>query len=166
MTASKVIWRLLCLKFSQAANHDANQLDGKQRHIRFNYYEYDMSKFGTPGWEAQRSLDRSRLNLQEHFEDLEHDQARHQGIHDHGWMRPNLLRVSVFPQRALEISPFSIIVEPSDASQVPRGYKSKSTDKMKIYWLTYVCDCQEWRNDHYTDILTPHDPTTIDLFNI
>ena len=28
--------------------HDANQLDDKQRHTRFDYYEYDMPKFGTP----------------------------------------------------------------------------------------------------------------------
>ena len=80
-----------CLKSKQAGNHDANQLDGKQRHTGFDYYEYDMLKFGTPGWAewAQCSLDRSTsslkaLNFQEHLEDLEHDQARHQGIHDHG----------------------------------------------------------------------------------
>ena len=36
-------------KWIQAGNHDSNQLDGKQRHTRFNYYEYDMPKFGTPG---------------------------------------------------------------------------------------------------------------------
>ena len=76
-----------CLKFKQGGNYDANQLDGKQRHTRFNYYEYDVLKFGTPGraqW-AQRLLDGGSLNFQEHFEDLEHDQARHQGIHDHGY---------------------------------------------------------------------------------
>jgi hypothetical protein len=28
---------------------DANQLDDKQRHTGFDYYEYDMPKFGTPG---------------------------------------------------------------------------------------------------------------------
>ena len=37
------------LKLNQAGNHDANQLDGKQRHTGFDYYEYDMPKFGTPG---------------------------------------------------------------------------------------------------------------------
>ena len=43
-------WRSLeCLKFNQAGNHDASQLDGKQRHTRFDYYEYDTLKFGTPG---------------------------------------------------------------------------------------------------------------------
>ena len=69
----------------QAGNHDANQLDGKQRHTGFDYYEYDMPKFtsATPGW-AQHFLDRSRFNFQDHLEDLEHDQARHQSIHDHG----------------------------------------------------------------------------------
>ena len=29
--------------------------------------------------------------------------------------------------------------------------------------LTQVCDCQDGRNDHDTNILTPHDPTTVDL---
>ena len=29
--------------------HEANQLDGKQHHTKLNYYEYDMSKSGTPG---------------------------------------------------------------------------------------------------------------------
>ena len=33
----------------QVGNHEANQLDGKQRHTGFDYYEYDMLKFGTPG---------------------------------------------------------------------------------------------------------------------
>ena len=33
----------------QVAEHDANQLDGKHCHTGFNYYEYDMPKFGTPG---------------------------------------------------------------------------------------------------------------------
>ena len=65
----------------QVGKHDANQLNGKQRHTGFNYYEYGMPKCGTPGW-AQSSLDRS----QEHFkvDDFEHDQARHQGIYGHG----------------------------------------------------------------------------------
>ena len=47
-------WRgrrpFLGLKFNQASNHDANQLDGKQRHTGFNYYENDMLKFVTPSW--------------------------------------------------------------------------------------------------------------------
>ena len=44
-----------------------------------------MPKFGTPGW-AQSSVDRGHgsLDFQEHHEDLEHDQARHQGVHGHG----------------------------------------------------------------------------------
>ena len=76
------LWRQ-CINF--AVKHDANQLDGKQRHTGFDYYEYDMPKFGTPGW-AHSSLNRSHgsLGFQEHLEDLEHDQARHQGIHGHG----------------------------------------------------------------------------------
>ena len=28
--------------------YHAKQLDDKQRHTGFNYYEYDMPKFGTP----------------------------------------------------------------------------------------------------------------------
>ena len=42
--------------------------------------EYDMPKFGTPGWDrwAQISLNRS-TNYQEHLEDLEHDRACHNG---------------------------------------------------------------------------------------
>ena len=79
----RIIWQHSLV--SQDGKHDANQLDGKQRHTRFNYYEYDMPKFGTPGW-AQSSVDRGHgsLDFQEHHEDLEHDQARHQGIHGHG----------------------------------------------------------------------------------
>ena len=43
-------WRHLSrLKLNQAGNYDANQMDGKQRHAGFNYYEYDMLKFGIPG---------------------------------------------------------------------------------------------------------------------
>ena len=75
------------------------------------------------------------------------------------------VRVTVSPQRALKISPFSIIIGPSDASQVPRGYKLKSTYQVKNS-LTYICNCQEWRNDYNTDIFTPHDPTTVDLWII
>ena len=63
----------------------ANQLDDKQCHTGFNYYEYDMPKFSTPS-RAQNSLDRCLRspNFQEHLEDPEHDQARHQAIHGHG----------------------------------------------------------------------------------
>ena len=42
-----------------------------------------MPKFGSPSC-AQNSVDRSGLNFQEHCDDPEHDQPRHQGIHDHG----------------------------------------------------------------------------------
>ena len=37
---------LACLQDHE--KHEANQLDDKQRHTRFDYYEYDMLKFGTP----------------------------------------------------------------------------------------------------------------------
>ena len=63
--------------------HHANQLDDKQRHTRFDYYEYDIPKIGTPSW-AQTSLDRSTSNQLERLEDPERDQTRHQAIHDHG----------------------------------------------------------------------------------
>ena len=67
----------------QDGKHEANQLDGKQRHTGFDYYEYNMPKFVTPGW-VQSSLDWNRINFQEQLEDLENDQACHQGIHGHG----------------------------------------------------------------------------------
>ena len=69
----------------QDVKHEANQLDGKQRHTGFDYYENDMPEFGTSSW-AQGSIDRRHgiLNFQEYLEDLEHDQTRHQGIHGHG----------------------------------------------------------------------------------
>ena len=38
-------WLMPCCR-QQAGNHDANNLDGKQRHTGFNYYEYDVSKPG------------------------------------------------------------------------------------------------------------------------
>ena len=67
-----------------SVKQSANQLDDKQRHTRFDYYEHDMSKFGTPSW-AQSSLDRSTnsFNFQEHLEDPEYNQARHQAVHSH-----------------------------------------------------------------------------------
>ena len=69
----------------QIVKHEATYLNDKQCHTRFDYYEYDMSKLGTPGC-AQSSLDRSSTSLsrQENLEDLEHNQARHQGIHSNG----------------------------------------------------------------------------------
>ena len=77
----------------QVDKDDANQLDDEQRQTRFYYYEYDMLKFGTASWGtwtqtwSQSALDRislKALDFQEHLEDLEHDQARCQGIHGHG----------------------------------------------------------------------------------
>ena len=68
----------------QDPKHHVNELDDKQRHTGFDYYEYDMPYFGTSSW-IQSSLDRSTtsLNFQEHH-DPEHNQARHQAIHSHG----------------------------------------------------------------------------------
>ena len=73
---------------AHVADYDANQLDDQRSYTGFDYYEYDMPKCSIPGW-AQRSLDRSTIklgtiNFQEHLEDPEHDQARHQGIHKNG----------------------------------------------------------------------------------
>ena len=76
----------------QQYKRNANQLDGKQRYTGFGYYEYDMPKFATPSW-AQWSLYRGSLNFQEHLEDLEHDQARHQGIDDHGYHQTYYIQV-------------------------------------------------------------------------
>ena len=58
----------------------------------------------------------------------------------------------------------SNVVAASDPNQVAWGNKLKSAYQMKIDWLTQEYDCQEWRNDHDIDILTPHDPTTIYLW--
>ena len=67
------------------------------------------------------------------------------------------------PQGAAKSPPALIIIVPSDANEVARGDKFKSAYQMKIDWLTYVCDCQEWRSNHDPDIFTPHDPTSVDL---
>ena len=75
-----------------------------------------------------------------------------------------LVRDTVFIQTALKIWFCTNIFAPFFASQITRGNKLKLAYQMKIEWLTQVCDCQEWRNDHDTDILTPHDPTTVDLW--
>ena len=32
----------------QGVKHGANHLDDEQHHTGFNYYEYDMPRFGTP----------------------------------------------------------------------------------------------------------------------
>ena len=72
--------------------------------------------------------------------------------------------IKVFPQGALTIPPSSIDVAPVGASQVARGDKLESAYKTKTYSLTYIYDCQKWRNNHDTDIFTPHDPTTVYLW--
>ena len=74
------------------------------------------------------------------------------------------VRTSVNPQGPVNGSPCLNVTAPSAASQVARSDKLKSAYQMKIDWLTYECDCQEWGNGHDTDIFTPHDPTTVDLW--
>ena len=75
-----------------------------------------------------------------------------------------LVIINVPPQVAIKNWPCKYVVAPIVASQVARGDKSKLAYQMKILdWLTYVCNCQERRNGHDEDTLTPHDPTTIDL---
>ena len=74
------------------------------------------------------------------------------------------VRTSGLPQAAIIGISCSISIAPSDTNQVTRGNKLKSADKTKIYSLTYVYDCQKWRNNHNADIFTPHDPTTVDLW--
>ena len=59
----------------QQVKHEANHLDGKQRHTGFDHYDYDMSKFGTPR-RTQISINQIRLYFHEHLEDLDHNQAR------------------------------------------------------------------------------------------
>ena len=71
---------------------------------------------------------------------------------------------TVTPQVARIIWSSTNVIAPTDTIQVARGDISKSVYQMKIDWLTYVCNCQEWRNGHDKDILTPHNPTTIDLW--
>ena len=79
-----------------------------------------------------------------------------------------LVRVTVIPQAGLEYWPCTNVIAPFCASQVARDDKLKSAYQMKIAWnwLTQGCDCQEWRNDHNTEILTPHNPTSVDLWRI
>ena len=55
----------------QVGYDEASQLDGKQRHTRFDHYECDFPKLGRVD------------DFQEHL-DLEYDRARHQDIHGHG----------------------------------------------------------------------------------
>ena len=73
------------------------------------------------------------------------------------------VRVNMFPQGSIKVTS-SFITAPSCASQVARDNKLKLAHQTKIYSLTYVCNCQEWRNNHHPDISTPHNPTTVDLW--
>jgi hypothetical protein len=73
----------------------------------------------------------------------------------------------IVAQKALILRrPFLNVYAPSPASVVARGDKMpvKSSYEMKIDLLTYICDRQHWRNYHDTDIFTPHNPTTVDLW--
>ena len=69
--------------------HHAKQLDDKQHHAGFEYYEYDLpmsaGRTDTPSW-AQITIDRctSSFYFPQDLEDLEHDHARRQDIHHHG----------------------------------------------------------------------------------
>ena len=78
------------------------------------------------------------------------------------------VRSSVSPRGVLKISPFSVTISvpgPFVAIQVARGCKFKSAFQRKIYdSLTYVCNCQKRRNNHDTEVFTPHDPTTVYLW--
>ena len=78
------------------------------------------------------------------------------------------VRSNTLPQWTTKSWPCIIASAPFVASQVARGDKLKSAYQMpvKIDWLTYVCDCQEWRNNHDMNIFTPHDPTTVDLWRL
>ena len=79
------------------------------------------------------------------------------------------VKIKVFPQWGVTGWSCSVFIALSDASQVTsRGDKLKLEPayRMKIDGLTYGCDCQEWRNDHDSDILTPHNPTTVDLWRL
>ena len=54
------------------------------------------------------------------------------------------VRTRPIPQGALSNLSSSNIVDPSDASQAARGDKLlKSSYQVKVYSLTYVCDCQK-----------------------
>ena len=54
------------------------------------------------------------------------------------------VRASVTPQRVIEASPFSIIIDTfAPVSQVAMSNKLKSAYQMKIDSLTYVCNCQK-----------------------
>ena len=103
-------------------------------------------------------------NTHTYIEDLEHDRAHHQGIHSYGHGETCYTRRC--PQPVVSTSFCATVDAPSTPSQIARlgGDKLRSTYRMKIGWPTEVCDRQEWRNDHDTDILTPHNPTTVDLW--
>ena len=94
-------------------DHDHN-LDGKQRHTGFDYYEYTLPKFVTPGggW-AQWA------HFQENLEYLEHDQACHRVFTTMNAVKPVIS--SLDPQRALKSSSFPMKNVASNASQVARA---------------------------------------------
>ena len=62
-------------------HHKPSQLDWKQNHTRFNYFEYDTLKFAPAENLGVRS---TGLDFLEHLEDPEHDQSCHQSIYGHG----------------------------------------------------------------------------------
>ena len=76
------------------------------------------------------------------------------------------VRTNVIYQGAYNNWPCSTVTAPCDASQVAKVDKSISVYQIKLNsdWLTKVCDCQEWRNNHDTDIFIPQDPTTVYLW--
>ena len=51
--------------------HEPSQLDRKQCQARFNYYEYERSKFASPS--ASKRLIIQGLDFPVHLADLEHD---------------------------------------------------------------------------------------------
>lgn len=57
---------------SHRGKNEPDQLNGKQRHARFNQYEYDTSK-RSPARGTQVSLLWGGLDLPEHLEDPEYD---------------------------------------------------------------------------------------------
>ena len=82
---------------------------------------------------------------------------------------PKLATVTGSPQGAFEVWPWLLnVIAASEPNQVARvdNLKSKLAYQKKKDWLTHEYDYQEWRNDHDTDILSPHYPTTVDLLKI
>ena len=54
-------------------SHNSSQLDWKQSHTRFNYYEYDMLKCAPASDPWSLVVRSSNLDFLEHLEDSEHD---------------------------------------------------------------------------------------------